>query len=83
MLKIDRTFVDGLSTDPNDRSIIRAVVGLTRAMGLRCLAEGVEREEQRAVLVALGCDLGQGYLWSRPLPEPEARRWVASRLLSG
>jgi len=82
-LKIDRTFVDGLSTDPSDRSIVRAIVGLTRAMGLRCLAEGVERQDQRDILVDLGCDLGQGYLWSRPLPEAQAQRWIASRLPSG
>ncbi len=82
-LKIDRTFVDGLSTDPSDRSIVRAIIGLTRAMGLDCLAEGVERQDQLDVLVELGCELGQGYLWSVPLPEPEARRWIGCRLPAG
>ena len=82
-LKIDRTFIDGLSTDPSDRSIVRAIVGLTRAMGLRCLAEGVERQDHSDILVDLGCELGQGNLWSRPRPEAQARRWIASRLPAG
>ena len=78
-LKIDRSFIDRVDADPDDRSIVEAVIGLSRAMGLTCLAEGVETEGQLDVLRELGCQLGQGYLWSPALPASAARQWMASR----
>jgi diguanylate cyclase (GGDEF)-like protein/PAS domain S-box-containing protein len=81
-LKIDRSFVDGLASEDDDRSIVEAVVSLSRAMGLTCLAEGVETGEQLDVLLELGCELGQGFLWSPAMPAAEARRWMASRFLT-
>ena len=68
VLKIDRSFVDGLGRDEGDLAIVSSVVALARAFKLRVVAEGVETEEQHAMLAALGCDYGQGYLWSRPAP---------------
>ncbi|WP_328292277.1 sensor domain-containing phosphodiesterase [Kineococcus sp. NBC_00420] len=67
-LKIDRSFVESLVDRPADRAIAGACVHLARALGLDCVAEGVETAEQRDVLLELGCDLAQGYLFSRPRP---------------
>jgi len=82
-LKIDRSFVDGVVDDPDDRTIVEAVVSLGRALGLTCLAEGVETPGQLDALVRMGCQLGQGYLWARPMPAEEARTWLRDRLVPG
>ncbi|HEX9969510.1 MAG TPA: EAL domain-containing protein, partial [Acidimicrobiales bacterium] len=66
LLKVDRSFVQGLDTD-DGRAIVRAVVNLAAGLGMATLAEGVETEEQLAVLRDLGCDMAQGYLMARPL----------------
>jgi diguanylate cyclase (GGDEF)-like protein/PAS domain S-box-containing protein len=66
VLKVDRSFVAGLPANRGDAAIVRAVVGLTRALGLKAVAEGVETVEQLAELRGLGCDQGQGYLFGRP-----------------
>ena len=79
-LKIDHSFVDGVVDEADDRTIVEAVVGLGRALGLTCLAEGVETDGQRESLVRMGCQLGQGYLWARPMPAADARRWLDDRL---
>jgi len=71
-LKIDKSFVDGLPRDSEDSAIVTAIVDLGHALGLSVIAEGVENEEQRAVLEAKGCDHVQGYFFSRPLPANEA-----------
>ncbi len=68
MLKIDRSFVVGLERDEGDAAIVRAVVAMAPALGLRVAAEGVETRGQLARLRALGCELGQGYHFARPLP---------------
>jgi diguanylate cyclase (GGDEF)-like protein len=68
ILKIDRSFVDELDTDPLSRSLARTVLQLADALGHDVVAEGVERESQREVLLELGCRIGQGYLFARPLP---------------
>ncbi len=65
-LKVDRSFVDGLGRSPEDTAIVSAVVSLAHAMRLLCVAEGVESVDQLRDLQALGCDLGQGYLFDRP-----------------
>ena len=78
-LKVDRSFVDGLTTDPEDEAIVVAVVGLAHSLGLRAIAEGVETPEQRARLFELGCDLAQGYLISRPLPADDLAAWLEGR----
>jgi EAL domain-containing protein (putative c-di-GMP-specific phosphodiesterase class I) len=67
VVKIDRSFVSGLGTDPGDTEEVRAVVGLARALGLEVVAEGVETEAQRRALGDLGCGLAQGYLFGRPV----------------
>ncbi|HYA45463.1 MAG TPA: GGDEF domain-containing phosphodiesterase [Acidimicrobiales bacterium] len=68
MLKIDRSFVAGLVDNPEDATIVDAVVRLGHSFGLQTVAEGVETAEQLRLLRSLGCDLGQGHFWGRPLP---------------
>jgi diguanylate cyclase (GGDEF)-like protein/PAS domain S-box-containing protein len=70
-LKIDQSFVRDIPSDGEDAAIIGAIIGLTRNLGLRTIAEGVETREQLAFLREQGCDEVQGYLLSRPVP-PEA-----------
>lgn len=66
-LKVDRSFVDRLDVADGGAEIVRAVVTLAHALGLSATAEGVETQAQREALVALGCDLAQGYLFARPM----------------
>jgi len=75
-LKVDREFVAGLGADPEDDAIVAAVVGLGRSLGLRLIAEGVETEEQLRLLTELGCQFGQGRLWSTAVPEDGAGAFV-------
>jgi len=70
-LKIDRAFVTGLRRETADSSIVGAVVGLGRALRLAVVAEGVETAEEAAQLCELGCALGQGYHFARPLPRAQ------------
>jgi diguanylate cyclase (GGDEF)-like protein len=77
-LKIDRTFVDGLPEDPHDSAIVTAIIAMARALGLSVVAEGVETAEQLATLRALGCDMGQGYHWSKPLPPDDLARLLTT-----
>ena len=82
-LKIDRVFVNGLPNDGNDVAICRAIIAMAHSLGFRTIAEGVETGDQWEFLRQEGCDEGQGYLLSRPLPaaafEAWLQAWVASR----
>lgn len=69
VLKIDRAFIDGIDRHRENRAVVRAVIGLGRALGLKMVAEGVENQSQLMELRALGCDYIQGYLFYRPLEE--------------
>jgi diguanylate cyclase (GGDEF)-like protein len=71
MLKIDRSFVGGLDDDSSTAVLTASIVQLARNLGLEPLAEGIETEEQRRFLLAHGCDLGQGFYFSRPVPAGE------------
>ncbi|MGY1424489.1 bifunctional diguanylate cyclase/phosphodiesterase [Lysobacter sp. A289] len=84
MLKIDRTFLAALGKQSNTAPVVSAVIALARALDMVVVAEGVETEEQHRILIALGCELGQGYLLGRPssfaddLPDPsDAQHAVA------
>ena len=67
-LKVDRSFVDGLGTEPRDTAVTEAIVAMSRALSLRVVGEGAETELQVAELARLGCDLVQGFHFSRPVP---------------
>ena len=88
-LKIDRSFVASMMEKRESRKIVAAVVGLGHSLGMATVAEGVEAEEHADILLWLGCELAQGWLYGRPLPAeriPEmvacAPRTVSSRILS-
>ena len=68
MLKIDKSFIDGIDSSPEDRAIVEHIVGMAAALGMVTVAEGVERPEQLQWLRRLGCKLAQGYVMSRPVP---------------
>ena len=76
ILKLDRSFVQDLETNPNDAAICTASIGLAHHLGLVVVADGVETEGQHAFLDRLGCDVCQGYLFSRPLPLDALRQWL-------
>ena len=82
-VKIDRSFVLGMSTSQNQGFIARSIVELAHNLGLRVVAEGVETEGQLAWLAGRGCDLVQGYLLGRPMPPAELHGWLAERLGAG
>jgi len=78
-VKIDRAFVQGMATDPGDLAIVQAVVDLSRHFGLVVVAEGVESEMTLGLLEEMGCDIGQGFLFSRPLPFDRLEAWFAAQ----
>lgn len=67
-LKIDQSFVRRLETDANSGAVVSTIVGLSRALGVRTIAEGVETENQATLLKAAGCEVVQGYLFGKPAP---------------
>ncbi|MEO0973063.1 MAG: EAL domain-containing protein, partial [Pseudomonadota bacterium] len=68
ILKIDRSFVGSLNTSPEDRKIIRAIIGLGRSLNMRLVGEGVEDEVTAGELHLYGCTYGQGYHYAKPMP---------------
>ncbi|GGB85721.1 hypothetical protein GCM10011352_09480 [Marinobacterium zhoushanense] len=70
-LKIDKVFTDGVPGKAHDEAIVRAIIDLAGYLGLRTVAEGIENEAQRRFMLEAGCDIGQGYLFSRPIPAHE------------
>jgi diguanylate cyclase len=67
VLKIDRSFVDGLSSEKGDTAIVSSILSLAYAMGKHTIAEGVEKREQAAMLLRMGCEVAQGFFFSRPV----------------
>jgi len=73
-LKVDRSFIRDITTDPDDAAIVRAIVAMGNALRLHVVAEGVETAEQHAYLLEHGCTYFQGYLFGRPVPFDEFER---------
>jgi diguanylate cyclase (GGDEF)-like protein/PAS domain S-box-containing protein len=76
-LKIDQTFVNNLGSHPDDMALCEAIIVMAHKLGLKVIAEGVETEQQREMLVQAGCDYAQGFLFSRPLPADELEKLLA------
>lgn len=75
-IKIDRSFVKGMLDDDNDRVIVRSTIDLAHNIGLQVVAEGIETEEAYQQLLQLGCDAGQGFYMSKPLPVDQLLQWL-------
>ena len=75
-LKVDRSFIRAMSTDPNAETVVRAIVDLARSLHLDVVAEGVETTEDEQILRAIGCPTGQGYLFTKPLPANAMTAWL-------
>jgi EAL domain-containing protein (putative c-di-GMP-specific phosphodiesterase class I) len=75
-LKIDRSFVQDMLTDPDDLAIVKGIIGLAKAFGRDVIAEGVESAELGQCLMGLGCDAGQGYGIARPMPPGDFLVWL-------
>ena len=73
-IKIDKVFINDILTDETDAAIVRAIIGLAHTLGLCATAEGVESEEQMHMLQEFGCDMLQGYYFSRPVPPGELEK---------
>ncbi|HEU0241715.1 MAG TPA: EAL domain-containing protein [Micromonosporaceae bacterium] len=76
-VKIDRSFVLGMADDPDDEAIVRSMIDLAGALNLRVVAEGVEDDRTRRMLVACGCHVAQGWYYARPMPADELASWLA------
>lgn len=77
-LKVDPSFVSSITEDADACQIVRLIVQLAHSLRLRCVAEGIETPEQLALLKAMGCDEGQGYLLARPMPMATVAEWLAT-----
>jgi EAL domain-containing protein (putative c-di-GMP-specific phosphodiesterase class I) len=78
-LKIDQSFVRGMANSEEARLIVGAIVGLGRSLHLDLIAEGIETQEAMTQLAAMGCETGQGYLFSRPMPASDVADWLAQQ----
>jgi diguanylate cyclase (GGDEF)-like protein len=76
-VKVDRSFVLGMADDADDAAIVRSMIELAGALGLRVVAEGVEDERTWRMLYAAGCDAAQGWFYARPMPAEELVTWLA------
>ena len=77
VLKIEKSFIDGVSTQPRQRALVEGILRLAQTLGLTVVAEGIEEEADRAALVAAGCRYGQGFLFRRPMDHPDVLTWLA------
>jgi EAL domain-containing protein (putative c-di-GMP-specific phosphodiesterase class I) len=82
-LKIDRSFVTGMENQPDKFEIVRTTIALAHSLGLEVVAEGVERMEQMELLRGLGCEYGQGYLFSKPVNEDAVRALLTANPVWG
>jgi EAL domain-containing protein (putative c-di-GMP-specific phosphodiesterase class I) len=76
-LKIDRSFVRDLVTDLSDLAIVGAIIAMARHLNIQVVAEGIEGWQQLEKLRRLGCNLAQGYLFAKPVPEEQCRRYLS------
>jgi diguanylate cyclase len=78
-LKIDRTFIQHMTTDQSDHAIVNSTVNMAHSLGIYVVAEGVEDQATWNLLETLGCDIAQGYYLSRPIPAQDLENWLTDR----
>ncbi len=81
VLKIDRSFVNDITVDPKDRQLVNAAIAMAHALNLKVVAEGVETQEQLQLLIDMGCDIAQGYLYSKPVTAAEFSKLLAAETI--
>ncbi len=81
-IKIDQRFVRGLAPGSRDHTLCKAMIVMAHELGMQVIAEGVETEQQRALLAEAGCDHGQGYLFAQPMPADDFEAWVHAARVS-
>jgi diguanylate cyclase (GGDEF)-like protein/PAS domain S-box-containing protein len=82
-IKIDRSFVDDIARSPDDRAIAQTIIAMSKTLGLSVVAEGVETQEQFGILRDLGCHIGQGYLFAKPMPASDLALFCREKEMSG
>jgi EAL domain-containing protein (putative c-di-GMP-specific phosphodiesterase class I) len=78
-LKVDRAFVATMTDRPESQTIVRSIVGLAHNLGLKIIAEGIERSDQLAALTALGCEFGQGFHLGEPMDPDALEAWARAQ----
>jgi len=78
-VKIDRSFVQGLESDPEFAPVVRSAIDMGHGLGLKVVAEGIETEAAATRLREFGCDVGQGYLYAKPMPLEAFEAWLVGR----
>ena len=81
-LKIDKSFILSLCLSQRDEPLVRAIIQMSKSLGLRTVAEGIEDSATAAQLALMGCDEGQGFYWARPLPEADFLGYVSAELMN-
>ncbi|RMF19103.1 MAG: EAL domain-containing protein [Gammaproteobacteria bacterium] len=79
-LKIDRSFINDITVEEEDEALVNAIITMAHSLGLDVIAEGVEDESQLAFLIEKGCDMAQGYFFSRPMPPEDLLEWAQKNL---
>ena len=82
-IKIDRSFISAMARDKESDAIVRALVGLGAGLGFEVIAEGVENDEQRRLLIEHGCDQGQGFYYGQAIPAADALALTRNRGTNG
>lgn len=79
IVKIDCAYIAGIPENETDNAVVNAIAGLTRGLNLKLMAEGVENERQLSMLKSVGCNMGQGYYWSKALPADQYEQFYLNR----